>query len=99
MLVRGFDSDIEGEYLWLEALAEVTNMHSHRHNEEEVQEELRFFSRQYDRGDDTVRNCIDVSYVENLMWNLDSGDKKWLWAQIPENLKSLYVAMWGEPSF
>ena len=95
----GFESDEEAEYLWVEAFADVTNMYVHQRNQHEVEEQLRFFSEQFDRGTDTVKNCIDVSYVENLMWNLKAEDKKWVWHQIPENLQRLYIAMWGIPSF
>ena len=96
---RGFESDQEAEYLWVEALADVTNMYVHQRNQHEVGEQLRFFSEQFDLGTDTVKNCIDVSYVENLMWNLNVEDKKWVWLQIPENLQRLHIAMWGIPSF
>jgi hypothetical protein len=96
---RGFDSEEDAEFIWVEALADVTNMYIRRRNQEEVERELSFFSKQWDRGTDIVRNCIDVSYVENLLWDLASEDKEWAWPQIPENLQKLYVAMWGKPGF
>jgi hypothetical protein len=63
MLDRGLEYDEEAEHLWLEALADVTNMHildRHRH---ELQAQLRFFSEQFARGSDAVKNCISVTYA------------------------------------
>jgi hypothetical protein len=94
---RGFDSDENAVHLWVETLADVTNMYIRRRDQDEVRKELSFLSKQFERGTDAIRSCIEVSYVENLMWNLAPEDKKWAWPQIPENLKELYAAMWGEP--
>ncbi|MEE4358358.1 MAG: hypothetical protein V2I97_17945 [Desulfococcaceae bacterium] len=96
---RGFDSDEEPEYIWVEAFADVTNMFIRQRNQAELRKEFLFFSNQLDRGSQTVKNCIDVSYAENLMWDLTSEDRKWVWSQIPENLKKCYTAMWGNPDF
>jgi hypothetical protein len=96
---RGFDSDEDAEYLWVEALADLTNIHIRQRNQTDLRKELAFFSMQIDQGTETVKNCINVSYVENLMFDLASEDKKWAWPQIPENLKKLYLAMWGKASF
>jgi len=99
MRERGFESDEDAEHLWVEALADVTNSHIQRRDQDEVRKELSFFSVQFDRGTDTLKKCIDASYVESLMWNLAAEDKKWVWPQIPENLKKAYIATWGKPSF
>ena len=99
MRKRGFDSEADAGYLWVEAFADVTNMCIRRRDQDEVRKQLDFFSKQLDQGTDTVKNYIDVSYVENLMWDLAPKDKKWVWPLIPENLKKLYVTMWGKPSF
>jgi hypothetical protein len=99
MRVRGFDIDEELDYLWIEALADVTNACIRRRNQQAMEHQFRFFSEQFDRGSEAVRKCIDVSYVENLMWELSSEDKKWAWLQLPENLQNLYIMMWGNPRF
>lgn len=99
MLSRGFDPDGEFYYLWVEAFADTTNQLIRERNEQEFQKHLVFFSKQLDRGNDLIKKCIDVSYVENLMWNLENKDKKWAWPQIPKNLKRLYLVMWGKPTF
>ena len=64
----------------------------------ELEKHLIFFSRQFDMGSESVKSCIDVSYVENLMWDLEIEDKKWAWSLFPENLKTLYIDMW-DPDF
>jgi hypothetical protein len=96
---RDFDSEADAGSLWVEALADVTNMCIRRRDQDEVRKQLDFFSKQLDQGTDTVKNYIDVSYVENLMWDLAPKDKKWVWPLILENLKKLYVTMWGKPIF
>lgn len=95
---RGWDSDEGAEYIWVEALADVTNMYVRRRDQQEVEKHLRFFAVELDRRSDAVKNCIDVSYVENLMWDLKREDKAWFWPRIPENLRKLYVAFWGGPT-
>jgi hypothetical protein len=43
-----------------------------------------------------VRDAIDVSYAENLMWNVDDPKKRRAgWAIVPAELQDLYEAMWG----
>lgn len=94
---RGFDSGTDIEYIWVEALADVTSMYIRRRNQDGLRKVLTFFSRQFDAGTETVKNCIDASFVENLMWDLVSEDRQWIWSRLPGNLKKLYVAMWGDP--
>lgn len=99
MCEHGLDSHENAEYLWVEALADVTNRQIRQRNQKKVTTQLLFLSEQFEHGTDTVKNCIEVSYVENLMWNLNSEDKKWAWPQIPENFQRLYIAMWDQPIF
>ncbi len=102
---RGFDIkdefDIEDElhYLWVEALADATNSFIKQNRMEEVKTLLQFMSSKLNEGSAPVKNCLDVSYIENLMWDLDEEDQKRAWPLFPENLKALYIAMWGEPDF
>lgn len=99
MRERGWELEDVVDYLWVEALADVTNESIHQRDERSFLEQVELVARQYDRGSEPVRNCIDVAYAENLMWNLPDHDKKWAWSRLPENLKELYVAMWGTPRF
>ena len=43
--------------------------------------------------------CIDVGYVESLMWSLDEKGRAWGWLLFPENLRRLYIEMWGKQPF
>jgi len=99
MLERGFDLEDELHHLWVEQLADVTNEFLRQKNFEEATKQLNFFASSYNSGNYHVKNCIDVSYAENLMWNLEPKDKKQAWLVIPRELKALYIAIWGEPSF
>jgi hypothetical protein len=95
----GFDNEDKAYFTWIESFADITNALIHERMQVEVEKHLIFFSQQFEIGSESVKNCIDVSYVENLMWNLDSEDKTWAWSLIPENLKSVYIDMWDESSW
>lgn len=38
-----------------------------------------------------AHNCIDVSFVENLFWQVPSNKAAPYWTQMPEPLKDLYL--------
>lgn len=82
---------------WLERFCDTTNAAMARRDEVRVDEHLSFVSQQLAKGDEEMRQALDVAYVENLMWNLDTDAKRWAWPRIPSNLKKLYIDMWGEP--
>ena len=98
MLERGYEVGDSLFYLWIEAVADVTNDFIPEKNEQEVVKHLTFFSRQFEKNGEKVKNCIEVGYVENLMWNSPGELKKWAWLLFPENLKRLYTAIWGHPN-
>ena len=99
MLERGYEVGDNLLYLWIEALADVTNDLIQQKNEQEIIKHLVFFSRQFEKVSEKVKNFIEVGYVENLMWNSAGELKKWAWPLFPENLKCLYAAMWGKPLY
>lgn len=68
-------------------------------NEQVVQAHLSYVSNLLIGANEKVHEYIDVYYVEELMYDLDEQSKQWGWFRIPENLRALYVAMWGQPSF
>lgn len=98
MIRMGFEDESEAYGIWVEAFANETNSLMRERRQTEVEKHLIFFERQFDMGSDSVKSCIDVSYVENLMWDLEIEDKKWAWSLFPENLKLLYIDMW-DPDF
>lgn len=60
---------------------------------------LAFMSERLRLADGRQREYIDVYYVEGLLHGLDAPSAKALWRLLPDNLRSLYVAMWGDPKF
>ncbi len=97
MVERGFEIENDLFYLWIEALADVTNEFIQQKSESEIRCLFAFFSRRFDTENEKIKNCIEVSYVENLMFDAGNADAEWAWPYLPENLKRLYVAMWGSP--
>jgi hypothetical protein len=97
MLEKGYEIDDGLFYLWIEVLADITNNFIQQKNEQEVIKHLVFFSLEFEKASEKGKKCIEVSYVENLMWNSASEQKKWAWPLFPENLKHLYASMWGNP--
>jgi hypothetical protein len=44
-----------------------------------------------------VRNCIDVSFVENLFWQVTPDRSGPYWARMPDLLKRLYLGFHSKP--
>ena len=86
-------------HLWIETFADVSNNLIRNRLKHELEAHFNYFENQFNIGSESVKSCIDVSYVENLMWNLEQDDKKWAWPLFPQSLRSIYVAIWGEPNF
>lgn len=97
MLDDFYDGDAHES--WLERFCDKTNAAIARRDEAMVLAHLSFMETQLDDCDEACRQAIDVGYAENLMWNVDSEAKRWVWPLVPKNLKQLYVDMWGEPTF
>jgi len=60
---------------------------------------LNYMSQKLTQANEVEFELIDVYYVESLMWNVNSAESKWAWSYFPENIKELYIKMWGNPSF
>ena len=60
---------------------------------------LNYISRKLFVANEVEFELIDVYYVESLMWNVNSTESKWAWSYFPENIKELYIKMWGKPRF
>lgn len=82
---------------WLERFCDTTNQAMVLRDEDRVQAHLAFIAQQLTEGDDEVRRVIDVGYAENMMSLLDAETKRWAWPLVPQNLKQLYLDLWGEP--
>jgi hypothetical protein len=90
----------EAYFTWLERFSQFTTDAIKRGEFHKAREHLSLLSSLLSRGDERSRQCIDVAYVESLMWDIrDQKLKSEGWKLIPPNLKALYVAMWGEQAF
>lgn len=90
----------DAPYIWLERFSQFTTDAIKRGDFSLASQHLVLLSRLLAAGDELTARCIDVAYVESLMW--DVGDEKLKregWRLIPDNLRALYVAMWGHPPF
>ena len=92
---KGYDPD--AWHFWFEEFAQITTEAIRRRDETQTRAHLMFMSDQLHIAGPEVFEAIDVSYTENLMWDLGAAQKKWGWTLVPENLRALYRAMWGEP--
>ena len=98
LLRDGFDEN--AHFIWLEHFSQLTTDAIKRLEFTKVNQHLNLFSHIVAGGDEPTVQCIDVAYVESLMWDIkDDKLKREGWKLIPANLRTLYVAMWGERSF
>lgn len=98
LLGDGYDED--AHFTWLERFSQFTTDAIKRREFTKAMEHLNLFSRILAAGDEPAVRCIDVAYVESLMWDIkDDKLKRKGWKLIPANIRALYVAMWGERPF
>lgn len=100
---RAFDHGFEpGEapYSWVEHFSQLTTDAIKGQDFATAERHMREVSAILAAGDEEVIRCIDVAYVESLMWDIrDDKRKAEAWKLVPGNLRRLYVAMWGEKPF
>jgi len=93
---RGIEVDPEYAYLWVEHLAYALNSQMTKGIPFPQHEALfRFFSDALTRGGDEVKQCIDVAFVENLFWHVDTALAQDYWRGLPQPLKDLYIGFHG----
>ena len=98
LLQDGYDED--AYFSWLERFSQFTTDAVKRGEFTRAAEQLNLISRLLAAGDEATMRCIDVAYVESLLWDIaDDELKREGWKLVPTNLRALYVAMWGEPAF
>ena len=97
LLACGFEN---APHIWIERFSQFTTNAIGRGEFSTASRQLDLLSQLLAAGDEETARCIDVAYVESLMW--DVKDPKMMregWKLIPENLRALYVQMWGERPF
>jgi hypothetical protein len=92
--VRRWDElSAELAHVWFESLAQTINadmaacLPSQEH-----QALFSCLARAFESGSEEVKSCIDVSFVENLFWEVPPGKAEGYWLPLPQKLKDLYVA-------
>jgi hypothetical protein len=94
------DEDFELDSLWFESFANTVNREmSYGKGLETCQLVFNYFSEVFEKGVPEIRNCIDVSFVENLFWKVSSENSEIYWQLLPENLKHLYLGFHGKVPF
>lgn len=79
-------------YSWFESLANVLNKQMYWSVPAEKFSELfADICSAFNSGDEDVKKCIDVAFVENLYWQVAPEKAKNYWNIMPETLKKLYV--------
>jgi len=83
----------ETTYVWFESLAQAINEDMVASVPFESHADLfEFIATAALNGKAELVDCIDVSFVENLFWDVPKGKAKRYWTLLPAPLKELYVA-------
>jgi hypothetical protein len=84
--------DIGGEYAWFEALADALNDEMQREAPYRIHKALfEYIAGACAGGSAEVKQCIDVSFVENLFWQIPSQKCAPYWKAVPLVIKQLYL--------
>ena len=82
----------ETSFVWFESLANAINKEmSNEVEADKYKEVFEYIRRSYITGASTTKECIDVSFIENLFWGVAPIKAKPYWQLLPEVLKELYV--------
>lgn len=94
----GWDLNDEFAYSWFQSLANLLNANMRKEAGLDICEMVfEYMRQQYLDGSPEVRNCIDVSFVENLFWQVSSKKAKSYWLNMPDVLKDLYLGFHAKP--
>lgn len=83
--------------LWFESLAQALNIEMGKGVPAQDYEPLfSFFASALASGEKEIKKCIDVSFVENLFWQVPSAPQiHAYWQKMPPSLQALYIAFHG----
>ncbi|MEA3299185.1 MAG: hypothetical protein U9R22_03100 [Pseudomonadota bacterium] len=86
----------EFAYSWFESLANALNGEMNKGVDPGKYLKLfSFFSHALQGCSPEVKECIDVSFVENLFWRVPGDKAEPYWARLPASLKALYTGFHG----
>jgi len=95
LLERGWDDPGNSPHIWVEAFADRTTEAARAGDWSSVRDQTEFLATEFRNGSEAVRKLVDVSYAENLMWDLDDGIKNITWPNIAKEVRELYEQIWG----
>lgn len=97
--IKVWDSvEDEAANSWFESVAGVVNTEmGTRKQGADLASVFAFFEGKLQSGDNAVKDCIDVSIVENLFWDVQSSAARDAWATMPDRLRNLYLGFHGHP--
>lgn len=90
--------DDDTAYSWFESLAGTIN--DQMGEAKQVANLALVFSYiegKHRGGDDKVKSCIDVSFVENLFWQVKPKSAASVWPKLPKSLQQLYLNFHSRP--
>lgn len=96
--VKIWDSiDDETAYSWFESLAGAINDQiSAAEKHTDLLSVFSFFDAQLQGSEMEVKNCIDVSFVENLFWEVQPSSAAYAWDAMPDSMQQLYLKFHGK---
>ena len=82
----------EFAYSWFGSLANALNNDMNKGSDAKKYMTLfSFFNHTLQDCDPEIKNCIDVSFVENLFWQVPGNKAEPYWLKLPASLKELYI--------
>ena len=79
-------------FFWFECLANYINKEMNREvPPNEYQQVFKYFRSTYLFSTEEVRECIDVSFIENLFHNVSTAKATPYWTALPDLLCDLYI--------
>lgn len=85
-------------YSWFHSLANAINRDMQSGSRlKEITDIFTYIEKAFLNGSDEVKNCIDVSFVENLFWQVSPKKAEPYWLGLPDTLKKLYVDFHAQP--
>lgn len=93
----GDNSEI-GAYSWFHSLANAINREMQSGSRlTDITDVFAYMGKAFLNDSDEVKDCIDVSFVENLFWQVSPQKSEPYWLRLPDTLKKLYVDFHGQP--
>jgi hypothetical protein len=96
--LQTWELDDEDAYMWFHSLADMLNANMRKNARlEDAGAVFDYMRDQFMTGGGEVRNCIDVSFVENLYWEVSPDRARPYWTRMPDLLKKLYLGFHSKP--